>query len=390
MMKRILLSALLVPAFALAQPKSADDWYKEGETEYNLGNFEKAAEAFKQGFATEQNDSKKPAYLYNVAQSYRQGNKCKDAAFFYKRYLSLKDQDTAKPLKPEKRAEIEKLIGELEECSRTQDSIASKPPEGTTRPDGATKTGPKTGGGTPTGPTGPSGPSGPTGSTGPTGGDTPTGGTTPPGGKTVAQAGGEGGEGGEDGDSGGSVTGSGMASPTVINARFVGGAEKLSLGSVNTNINSVFTLTAGYPVVTQMQGGLVVDAGLTFAFTPVPFKNNVTGMNQTASLTSVLANGAVTYAVIPKLFVRGDVGVGALVFGGISDMGSPFTEGGAGTSGSLAMFAVRGGLSVDYAITPNLAATVTPIAVTYSPAKDGLVFSSIMRLDFMLGIGYRM
>ena len=35
-------------------------------------------------------ESKKPAYLYNVAQAYRQGGKCKDAAFFYKRYLSLK------------------------------------------------------------------------------------------------------------------------------------------------------------------------------------------------------------------------------------------------------------------------------------------------------------
>ena len=66
-------AALLVPALAVAQPKTADDYYKDGETQYNLGNFDKAVEAFKQGFAVEANDSKKSAYLYNIAQSYRHG-----------------------------------------------------------------------------------------------------------------------------------------------------------------------------------------------------------------------------------------------------------------------------------------------------------------------------
>ena len=141
MKKSLVLAALLVPALALAQPKTADDWYKEGETQYNLGEFEKAAEAFKQGFALETNESKKPAYLYNVAQAYRQGNKCKDASFFYKRYLSLKDQDTVKPLKPEKRAEIEQRIKELDECARTQESIAKQPPNNTLNPNSTTGTG---------------------------------------------------------------------------------------------------------------------------------------------------------------------------------------------------------------------------------------------------------
>ena len=89
------------------------------------GEFEKAAEAFKSGFAAESDDAKKPAYLYNVAQAYRQGNKCKDAAFFYKRYLSLKDQDTVKPLKPEKRAEIEQRMAQLTDELKT---ALSKPP----------------------------------------------------------------------------------------------------------------------------------------------------------------------------------------------------------------------------------------------------------------------
>jgi hypothetical protein len=65
---------------------------------------------------------------------------------------------------------------------------------------------------------------------------------------------------------------------------------------------------------------------------------------------------------------------------------------GAPTSGALAMLAVRAAASVDYMITPNLFATLTPIAFSYSPAKAGLrpEISSLTRLDFMVGVGYRM
>ena len=52
-MRALVVAAVLAPALALAQPKTADEWYKEGETQYNLGDFDKAAEAFKQGFQTQ-------------------------------------------------------------------------------------------------------------------------------------------------------------------------------------------------------------------------------------------------------------------------------------------------------------------------------------------------
>ena len=79
-MMSVVLGLSLASSVALAQPKTGDDWFKEGETQYDLGNFDKAAEAFKQAFALETNEAKRPAYLYNVAQAYRQGGKCKDAA----------------------------------------------------------------------------------------------------------------------------------------------------------------------------------------------------------------------------------------------------------------------------------------------------------------------
>jgi tetratricopeptide (TPR) repeat protein len=144
-------AAVLLPALAMAEPKTADEWYSEGETQYNLGDFDKAAEAFKKGYALEPVENKKPAYLYNVAQAYRQGGKCKDARFFYKRYLSLKDQDVAKPLSAEKRKEIEGWIAELEQCEKSQDSIANKRPDSTMPPNGGSGSAPiGTGSGTTT------------------------------------------------------------------------------------------------------------------------------------------------------------------------------------------------------------------------------------------------
>src|ERR1700755_39513 len=137
----VLCAAVLLPALAFAEPKTADEWYTEGETQYNLGNFDQAADAFKQGYSLESVDNKKPAYLYNVAQAYRQAKKCKDAAFFYKRYLSLKDEDTAKPLKPEKRPEIEQRIAEQEECAKKLDENANKPPINTLPPENGSGSG---------------------------------------------------------------------------------------------------------------------------------------------------------------------------------------------------------------------------------------------------------
>ena len=115
-LKLLVMGCLLAPTLALADPTTAEDWYKEGANQYNLGNFDKAVDAFKKGFELAP-DAKKPAYLYNIAQSYRQANDCKDAAFFYKRYLSLAEQDTVKPLTEAKRHEVEGFIADEEKCA---------------------------------------------------------------------------------------------------------------------------------------------------------------------------------------------------------------------------------------------------------------------------------
>jgi hypothetical protein len=112
------------------------------------------------------------------------------------------------------------------------------------------------------------------------------------------------------------------------------------------------------------------------------------GMTETSNLIAVVANAAATYEVMPRLGVRGDLGLGALLFSGVG--GSPFTDY-RETDGALTMFHLRLGVSADYALTPNLLATVTPLAFSFSPAHSGLVnTSSLTALDFMVGVGYRM
>jgi len=387
---------LFVPMIAKADPKTADDWYKEGATQYNLGDFDKAVDAFKHGFELETDDSKKPAYLYNIAQAYRQAHKCSDTAFFYKRYLSLKDQDTAKPLPADKRAEIEGWIAEAEKCDAAANTLAHKTPDSTIHPEGTnpvhptptvapTRPTPTVAPTRPTPTVAPTRPT-PTPTVAPTPTPTPTAAPT-----TVAKVGDDSGGGGGDDDDSGSVRATAPgAHPQLFVARFTGGLGKVKAGDLAVPVQATFSLFGGYPIAINDQ--LQIDVGVDATYTPVPFENTMTQAKANASLISVLADAGATYTVAPNIGVRGDLGLGVLAFTGISEAGNPFTMDGAPTTGALAMFAVRAAIAGDYAFTPNLVATVTPIAFEYSPAKTGLRddIKSITSFDFMLGIGYRM
>ena len=360
-MRKICVAVLLVPALAWAQPKTASDWYKEGENQYNLGNFDKAVEAFKQAFTAEPNESKKAVYLFNVAQSYRQANDCKNAYFFYKRFLSLKEADTVKPLDEKTRKQVEDRISELEACAQQATAISKKPPQNNLPPDG--NDGDK---GQPPGATEPR--------------------KEPRKDVATAQP-----PPGEEGDSDTSPGVTAMAlRPHVISARVLGGVTKVSAGDRNVPIQATFALVAGNPIPVAPK--LTVEAGAAFTFTPVPYDSMAHGTSttETGQMWGLVANAGATYEAMPKLGLRADFGLGAMFFANISE--SPFTGGGM-TTGALSMFHLRGAVSGEYAFTPNVVLTVTPVAFTYSPPKGGLApdIKSITSIDFaMVGIGYRM
>jgi hypothetical protein len=335
---------LLVPVLASAQSKNPEDYYKEGETHYNLGEFQKAIDAFKKGFELETSDSKKSAYLYNIAQSYRQAKDCSNAQFFYKRYLALKDNgSTGKPLKPDQRAEIEERIKELEECARQQEAIRQKPPDQNPEDDPSKKP------------------------------PEPEVAVKPP---------------PEEEEEEPAIVETSDGTPRVISIRALGGGAKLTTGDLEVPIQATLALIGGYPLAIQDKFTLELGAG--FTFTPVPYENAMTMESKSANLIAIVANVGATYHVAPKFGLRGDVGVGVLLFTGVSE--SPFTANAPVDGGALSMFHVRVGLSADYAITPNVIATIAPIAFSYSPPKNGLDedITAITALDFMVGLGYRM
>jgi len=123
----------------------------------------------------------------------------------------------------------------------------------------------------------------------------------------------------------------------------------------------------------------------------VPYNIGATTTTHTAQFVSLMVNAGAAYEVMPKLNIRGDLGAGVLVFSGI-EKDNPFTNMGTGTSGALSMPHVRVGVSADYAFTPNIYGVVAPFAFSYSPPKEGLddQIKSIVRFDFMVGLGYRM
>ncbi|MBA3540391.1 MAG: hypothetical protein H0T79_12325 [Deltaproteobacteria bacterium] len=334
-------SLVMLPALVFADPTTADEWYKEGEKQYTLQNFDKAAEAFKKGYDLETIEGKKAAYLYNVAQSYRMGQDCKKAQFFYKRYLAQRELNTAKPLSDKARKDVQDQIANLDECAKAQvvTQPVVKPEEDTTK-------------------------------------------VVDPKGKDVAVVEPEDPE-EEDG-----ITKPGVVTdqPKLVSARLIGGGSKITAGNLPVPVRGTGTLIAGYPL--PINDKLTLELGGAFTVTSVAFES-MAGSSRTASFVGLLANAGATYEVIPKLGIRGDLGLGGLFLSGASE--SPFTDNQPAT-GTLTMFHVRAAVSVDYAITPNLLATATPLAFSYSPPKEGLRedITAITRLDFMVGLGYRM
>jgi hypothetical protein len=341
----------MVPLLAAAQPSTPGEWYKHGEDQYNLGNFDKAIEAFKKGFELEPDETKKSAYLYNIAQSYRQTKDCFQAQFFYKRFLSLRANNAAKPLPEQTRKDVEDRIKELEECARQQEATRNKPPDNLNPDD----------------------PKQPVGTKPP---DKKIADTTPPD--------------DDDDDDDNAIVETAPAGPKLISLRASGGGAKLTLADLDIPLQATVGILGGYPL--KINDKVTVDVGAGFTFTPLPFEN-MDGQSKSAQLIGFVANAGGTYHIAPKIGLRGDLGIGALVFTGASE--SPFTAF-APTSGALTMLHVRVGVSADYAITPNVIATLTPLVFSYSPGKDGLVtdtgekISSITALDFMVGLGYRM
>jgi hypothetical protein len=366
---------------ALADKQKALDYWKNGNTSYTLGKFEEAIKHFENAFV----EHPAPAFLFNIAQCHRQLDNCERAAFFYKRYLSLKP-DAAN------RAEVEGYIAEAERCQEKKRQGRSTPPPpgggaedrpkdrsggSGARPDNRGGDGAITGSGAGSTPVETKG--GPTTSGGTAGSglavsQTPAGGDTAGGSPTAGTA------------DGGSVAVryGGAKPPLEIVSRAGLGAALVDMGRLRVPPLASLLLSAG---ARMQRGKLSFEPGLLINLNAMKYQAMSTG---TALMTSVMANAPATMELMPKLFARGELGLGALVLSGVRP-GNPFTNAGEGLTGPLAMAQMRVALGVDYDLSEQLRATFTPVALSVGLPREGLDDSirMIARFDVMAGVGYR-
>lgn len=363
----LLLVALVMvvsrPAFA--EPKTAAEWFNVGDNQYNLGNFDKAIEAFRKAFEIEKDEALKPIYLYNIAQAYRQAGDCDNAVFFYKRFLSLKATDAKKPLGQSTKDDIQKRIAEQEKICADKKSQRDKPPEGTMRPEegekGQSGEGQNGGGGD--------------------GGEK----VKPEGEKKPAQVATVDTEDTEDSDP--ELRAYLGDQPQIITLRAGAGLGVPRMDPVNVANQFSATLIAGYPILLAPKVGL--DVGAAFSLSPLQWDNNA-GESQTSLFIAAVVNAGLRAEVMPKLLLRADVGVGALFLTNVAE-GNPFTMSGkAADGGALTMFHLRTGASVEYSVASSVSLWASPFTLGYSPSKAGLLPDSIIQISFLAGLGYRL
>lgn len=363
----LMMIAVAVSRPAAADPKTAAEWFNVGDNNYNLGNFEKAIEAFRKAYELEKDDALKPIYLYNIAQAYRQAGDCENAVFFYKRFLSLKATDTKKPLGQSTKDDIQKRIAEQEKLCAEKASQRDKPPEGTMRPEDGGKGKGDGGKGDPDG-------------------DKDEGEAKPDGGKKppeVAAVDPEDNE--EDGDP--QLRAYLGDQPKVISLRAGAGLGVPRMSPVKVANQFSATLIGGYPILLGPKVGL--DLGAALSLSPLQWDDSQGG-SQTSLFVTAVVNAGFRVEVMPKLMLRADLGVGALFFTNVAD-GNPFTqEGQAAAGGALTMFHLRAGAAAEYAVASSVSLWASPITFGYSPSKAGLIPDSIIQLSFLAGLGYRM
>lgn len=345
--------ALTTPPSARADDQTEDrKLYDLGKRQFELGEYAKAIDLFKQAYAI----ADKPAYLYNIGLQYELLKDCRNAQFFFERFIKRSEEEAAKdktkPFDPKKRTEAQSRIAKNAECAKTQPPDPTPEPDPDPQPDPETKPGPDVS--TKPGPEQP-----------------------PPEGECIT--------GDEEACGESNVPDDGL--PHLIVARLGGGVGIVGAGPLDVPSQFTGALTAGYPLALGEQ--MRLELGVAAVFTPVPY-TGTNGMQGSASLTTVLANVGFTYDVTPKLGVHGALGIGAQLFSGLKEF-NPFTNNGAGTTGALTTLAVRTGLVAEYHFTPMISAFVTPIAFTYSQPKDGLRddISALTRIEFLAGVGFR-
>jgi tetratricopeptide (TPR) repeat protein len=114
----IVSTLLATSAIAQTDEQQAARLHEEGVRLYNLAQYDKAIEVFQRAYLL----SGHSGLLFNIAQAYRQENRCSEALTFYRNYLRAQPDAPAREL-------VDRRISEMEACAN---ATALQPPVGAT------------------------------------------------------------------------------------------------------------------------------------------------------------------------------------------------------------------------------------------------------------------
>jgi hypothetical protein len=347
-----------VAAFALlalgASSARADDAQKarelftQGNTFFDLGQFEKAIDAWQQGYQLK-ND---PGFLYNIAQAYRTQGDAQKAIFFYKRYLSNAP-------KAHNRAEVEGKIEALQKQLSMQEQVKELPPPG---PLGNPSAGPTT--------------------------PPPADSTQPPpalGAPAVTVTGTAGAQ-PPPAEGTPVVTNEVPAAPAAppphrIDLRAALGFDAWSSGlQENAAPSFAFTLAGGYTFgnpAAQLRFRLGALFGYTF----------LKETDSRDTFTSFLVDPTLVVRVMPKMVLMGDFGIGVMSISGLKPTSALLSSSMVNVNGSQALALIRIGVAGEYDLTRNVSVFLWP-AYANSPKKQ-YFYQNIQRFEILAGVSYR-
>ena len=346
----VIVMVLVAPGRAHADDdQMARDLFTQGNTFFDLGQFDKAIDAWQKGYQLK-NDA---GFLYNIAQAYRVMESAEKAIFFYKRYLANY------PPKAHNRAEVEQKIEALQKQLQQQDQAKQIPPPG------------------------PFGPGNPPVGTNPPPADTTspppatwTGrtGTQPPSGTTTTAT-------GDVGATAGIAPGETYVPPRRIDLGAAIGFDTWASG-VQGSADPSFALTlAGGYTFGAITSTVRFRLGLLFGYT---FLQETSSKD---SFTSFLIDPTVEFRLAERFRLDADLGIGVLSIGGLNANSALFANSMVTVKGTQALAEIRIGVGVQYQLTPMVSIFLWP-AIANSPKKE-FFHAEISRVELLAGVIFR-
>ncbi len=334
--------------------QKARDLFTQGNTYFDLGQFDKAIDAWQNGYQLK-ND---PGFLYNIAQAYRTMGDAQKAIFFYKRYLSNSP-------KARNRSEVEQKIEALQKQLSVQEQARGLPPPGPFGPDN-----PGGSGGAPPATEPSSAPAAANPEVVVTGGTaaaapTSTQGTTSPGGVVEASA-----------------PRAVPPPPRRIDLRAAIGFDTWSSGlQENAQPSFAFTLAGGY-TFGNPAARVRFRLGALFGYT---FLKETDSKD---SFSSFLIDPTIVVRGAPRFTLMGDLGIGVLSIGGLTPSSTLLESPSVTINGSQALLLIRIGGAAEYELTKNVSLFFWPAYA--SSAKKQYFYGNIGRWELLAGVAYRL